>query len=61
VEVRCGSVRASQREVLREAAQLQPYTVTWSNCSDYMGRDEFHQVARGLSNEETVHYGYRRD
>ena len=38
---------------------LDPYSISWNNCVDYMTTKDFHRLARACSaDEDTVHYGY---
>lgn len=38
---------------------LNPHSISWNNCLDYMTTKDFHLLARACSTDEgTVHYGY---
>ena len=55
VEARVGNVQ----ELIPEIASLRPWTMTWSNVSDYYKTREFHSIARACSvNGDTLHFAY---
>jgi hypothetical protein len=43
--------------VIEEIANLQPFSISWSNIMDYMSRDDFHALAR-RRNASVIHSGY---
>ena len=55
IELICDRVE----NVLEDLASRKPWTMSWSNLSDYFKYDEFHAMARKCSiHGDTVHYGY---
>jgi tetratricopeptide (TPR) repeat protein len=55
VEVLIGNVS----ELVPQIAALNPWTITWSNVSDYYKTSEFHSIARACSvNCDTLHFAY---
>jgi len=55
VEVLIGNVS----ELVPQIAALNPWTITWSNVSDYYKTSEFHSIARACSvNGDTLHFAY---
>lgn len=66
--IRDGEVRVEARlavvekgsPVVYEIRALEPFTMSWSNVSDYLAPRDFHDLARACSApEDTVHFGYR--
>ena len=46
-------------ELVPQIAALNPWTMTWSNVSDYYKTSEFHSIARACSvNGDTMHFAY---
>ena len=55
VEAKIGNVK----ELVSQIAALKPWTMTWSNVSDYYKTSEFHSIARACSiNGDTMHFAY---
>lgn len=55
VEFVCSTIEAS----IDFVASKRPWTMSWSNISDYMLYDKFHDLARSCSrHEDTIHFGY---
>jgi hypothetical protein len=55
VETKIGNVS----ELVPLIAALHPWTMTWSNVSDYYKMSEFHSIARACSvNGNTIHFAY---
>lgn len=55
VEAKVGNVE----ELARQIAALKPWTMTWSNVSDYYTPSKFHRIARACSaNGDTMHFAY---
>eukprot|EP01114_Cavostelium_apophysatum_P000567 TRINITY_DN10513_c0_g1_i1.p1 TRINITY_DN10513_c0_g1~~TRINITY_DN10513_c0_g1_i1.p1 ORF type:complete len:468 (+),score=108.09 TRINITY_DN10513_c0_g1_i1:342-1745(+) len=44
--------------IVREIAEMAPYTIHWSNLCDYIKVEDFHLMAKACSSPETVHYLY---
>jgi hypothetical protein len=58
IDLRCEHV-APGTPVVQEISELRPWTMTWSNCPDYMAPSRFHQLARECSRHgETVHFAH---
>jgi hypothetical protein len=52
-------VSLENKDVISEIQSLEPYTISWNNCLDYMTVKDFHLLARFCSaSENTVHYAY---
>ncbi|KAJ2997985.1 hypothetical protein HDV02_004987 [Globomyces sp. JEL0801] len=46
-------------KVIKEISSLNPYSISWNNCLDYLPREKFHTLARACSAaEDTIHFGY---
>lgn len=55
VETMIGSVS----DLVPQIVALSPWTMTWSNVSDYYKMSEFHSIARACSIKgDTMHFGY---
>ena len=51
-------VDISNPKILAQIAALDPYTMSWSNVSDYCKPSEFHAMARQCCGKSTLHFGY---
>ena len=51
-------VDISRPKILAEIAAFNPYTMSWSNVSDYCKPSDFHTMARQCSGKDTIHFGY---
>lgn len=61
VELRLQILSLSATAELASISALKPYTMSWSNVSDYMPMRDFHAMARACSGpggEDTIHFGY---
>ncbi|KAG5177594.1 hypothetical protein JKP88DRAFT_332187 [Tribonema minus] len=49
-----------ERNILAEISALDPWTMSWSNCCNYVHPREFHAMARAASSVkgDTIHYTY---
>jgi tetratricopeptide (TPR) repeat protein len=55
VEAKIGNVS----DLVPQIAALNPWTMSWSNVSDYYRTSEFHRIARACSvNGDTMHFAY---
>ncbi len=43
-------------DVISFLRSLNAYSIYWSNVPDYMRPEDFHEVAKAISGEDTVHY-----
>jgi hypothetical protein len=50
-------VQLGNTSVISSIRSLEPYTISWSNVSDYMHPADFHKLAQAVSApEDTVHF-----
>ena len=56
MKFKAAQIGTKSKDLLREIKDMKPYTVDWSNIPDYFCREEFLQMARAASTDETVHY-----
>lgn len=54
--VRHAVVSQDAPDVLADIAAVRPWTISWSNVLDYV--PDFHALARAVSVEDTIHFGY---
>ena len=51
-----GMVTLKNSELLNRIKNTNPHYVDWSNIPDYVSKKEFFDIAKKISNEQTVHY-----
>eukprot|EP00957_Ditylum_brightwellii_P204271 15338449-Ditylum_brightwellii.AAC.1 len=51
-----GVAAGSNHVMIQEIREKKPYIISWSNVIDYIQPAEFHQLAKQISCEDTVHY-----
>ena len=47
---------ANNDKVCARIKSLNPYSMSWSNISDYISPESFHSMARECSNDDTIHF-----
>jgi hypothetical protein len=46
-------------QIISKISSLNPFTMSWNNCLDYMTIQDFHRLAKACSApEDTIHFGY---
>jgi len=58
VEFIHGAVCPNNTPLIKRLHSLKAYSVSWSNCVDYMKPSKFHQMAKQIGNEDCVHFAY---
>ena len=61
VELRLHQLSPSSTAEMASISALKPFTMSWSNVSDYVSMRDFHAMARACSGPggaDTIHYGY---
>eukprot|EP01083_Nonionella_stella_P292291 994171_1 len=51
-------VSSDNLELIQRLKALKPYSVSWSNCIDYIHPMEFHKIAKQIGNKDCVHFAY---
>ncbi|GMH42350.1 hypothetical protein BSKO_10269 [Bryopsis sp. KO-2023] len=56
VDLRLKGVTAGDEKVQRDIAEMEPWTMSWSNLCDYSSEKDFHKMLKACSVRNTVHY-----
>lgn len=59
IELICDTVAPENKQLISKIANLQPYTMSWSNVIDYLKPTVFHEIARRCSpHGDCIHMAY---
>ncbi|GMH42324.1 hypothetical protein BSKO_10243 [Bryopsis sp. KO-2023] len=56
MDLRLKGVTAGDEKVHRDIAEMEPWTMSWSNLCDYSSEKDFHKMLKACSVRDTVHY-----
>lgn len=58
IELIHGKVVPTNKKLIKKLSSMHPYSVSWSNCIDYIPKPQFHKMAKQIGNLDCVHFAY---